>query len=234
LGGLVTKAARFRAWYRDFERSSDAYGVVVLLLIVLIILPMAVELVGKGVVAFATAVVAGAVVVLTLRASWVRPWLVNLAAVIWVTAVVGAVLPERSVLETIGGVGLGLLLIVSPGAILNRIVRHKRVTVKTVYGSIAVYLQIGVAYSLLYLELFRVDPATYPSVSDGTLGTFIYYSFVTLTTVGYGDITPVTEAGRTLAIFEALIGQIFLVIVVARIVALLGSEARLKDSNPEE
>ena len=52
--------------------------------------------------------------------------------------------------------------------------------------------------------------------------------------MGYGDITPVTEAGRTLAIFEALIGQIFLVIVVARIVALLGSEARLKDSDPEE
>jgi hypothetical protein len=221
-----------RAWYRDFERSSDAYGVVVLLLIVLIILPMAIEPLSSEAVAIATAVVGGAVVVLSLRASWVTPWLVNVAAVVWATAIIGTLLPERTVVATIGGVGLGLLLIVSPGAILNRIVRHKRVTVKTVYGSIAVYLQIGLAFSLLYLELFRADPAAYPSVSAGTLGTFIYYSFITLTTVGYGDITPVTETGRTMAIFEALIGQIFLVIVVARIVALLGTEARLKDSDP--
>jgi hypothetical protein len=230
----VTHAARFRAWYRDFERSSDAYGVIVLLLIVLIVLPMAIEPFSERVVNIATAVVGGAVVVLTLRASWVKLWLVNIAAIFWATAVIGAVLPDRSVLETIGVVGLGLFLIVSPVAILNRIVRHKRVTVKTVYGSIAVYLQMGVAFSLLYVELFRLDPAAYPSVSAGTLGTFIYYSFVTLTTVGYGDITPVTETGRTLAIFEALIGQIFLVIVVARIVSLLGSEARLRDSDPDQ
>ena len=80
----MTIAPRLRAWYRDFERSSDAYGVVVLLLIVLIILPMAIEPFSKEAVTIATAVVAGAVVVITLRASWVRPWLVNVASVIGV------------------------------------------------------------------------------------------------------------------------------------------------------
>ncbi len=53
-------------------------------------------------------------------------------------------------------------------------------------------------------------------------GTFQYFSFITLNTVGYGDIVPVDNVGRTLSIFEALIGQIFLVVVVARVVALLG------------
>jgi hypothetical protein len=228
----MTVTARFRAWYRDFERSSDAYGLVVLLLILLMIMPLAVDFLGQRAIAVGTAVLGGAVGVLSLRASWVKPWLVTTASVIWVLAIVGAVSPADSVPVTVGGTGLGLLLMAAPFAILNRIVRHKRVTVKTVYGAIAVYLQIGVAFSLLYLELFRVDPGAYPAIATGSLGTFIYYSFVTLTTVGYGDITPATEAGRTLAMFEALIGQIFLVIVVARIVALLGSEVRLEDSDP--
>jgi hypothetical protein len=228
----VTVTARFRAWYQDFERSSDAYGLVVLLLILLMVMPLAVDALGQRAVGVATAVLGGAVGVLSLRASWVKPGLVTTASVIWVLAIVGAVSPADSVPATVGGTGLGLLLMGAPFAILNRIVRHKRVTVKTVYGAIAVYLQIGVAFSLLYFELFRVDPGAYPAIATGSLGTFIYYSFVTLTTVGYGDITPATEAGRTLAMFEALIGQIFLVIVVARIVALLGTEARLKDSDP--
>ena len=226
--------AGLREWYRDLERSSDAYGLVVLMLVVLMILPVAAEPLGHAAVAVATALLGGAVGVLSLRASWVKPSLVTVATVVWAIAIIAALLPEGSVLAAIGGVGLGILLIVSPIAILSRIVNHRRVSVKTVYGSIAVYLQIGVAFSLIYLELFRLDPAAYPSVATGTLGTFVYYSFVTLTTMGYGDITPVTETGRTLAIFEALIGQIFLVIVVARIVALLGSESRLKDGDSEE
>ena len=62
-------------------------------------------------------------------------------------------------------------------------------------------------------------------------GDFMYFSFITLTTVGYGDLTPFTDAARSAAVFEAVLGQVFLATAVARIVSLLGS--RRDDPTPQ-
>ena len=59
-----------------------------------------------------------------------------------------------------------------------------------------------------------------PAGADRHMASFVYFSFVTLTTLGYGDVTPVGSAARTLALLEALVGQLFLAILVARLVAL--------------
>ena len=82
------------------------------------------------------------------------------------------------------------------------------------------------AFSLLYLLIFQADPNAFTNVTDESLGNFNYYSFVTMTTLGYGDISPVAEPARAMAVLQTLIGQIYLVVVVARVVSMLGSPAK--------
>ena len=115
--------------------------------------------------------------------------------------------------------------------ILSDISTENRTTVERVFGALCAYMFIGVLFSLLYAYLEFRDPAAAAFTASneaiiqsadsetGLLPIFTYYSFVTLTTLGYGDITPVAEAARTLAWMEALIGQLFLAVMVAGFVA---------------
>ena len=104
-------------------------------------------------------------------------------------------------------------------AILNRITRHERVTIQTVMGGIAAYALIAFVMAAVFHSLGLL---TGKSSLDGVVasGDYIYFSFVTLTTVGYGDITPATELAKRLAVVEAFVGQVFLITFVARLVSL--------------
>ena len=106
---------------------------------------------------------------------------------------------------------------------LTRIFTHKRVDSTTISGAICVYLFVGILWSLLFDLVAVVDADAFSKLSadphERRQGLF-YLSFVTLTTLGYGDITPVTPVARVVAILEATIGQIFLVVLVARFVGL--------------
>lgn len=115
--------------------------------------------------------------------------------------------------------------------ILRDIMGTSRTTSERIFGALCAYILIGVMFALLYAHLeFRDPGAAAFTVSNtaviesaateaGLLPLFIYYSFVTLTTLGYGDITPVSEAARTLAWMEALLGQLYLAVMVAGFVA---------------
>jgi hypothetical protein len=115
--------------------------------------------------------------------------------------------------------------------ILRDIYSGNRVTSERIFGALCAYLFIGVTFALLYAHLeFRqpgVQAFNVPnevvldstSSEVGLVPIFIYYSFVTLTTLGYGDITPMTDAARTLAWMEALLGQLYLAVMVAGFVA---------------
>lgn len=98
----------------------------------------------------------------------------------------------------------------------------RNVTLNTIIGAVCVYVLIGVFFGFLFGVVDLVDPSSFPAaVGDGTrIGRFIYFSMVTLTTLGYGDITPVSAGARGLAIVEATIGQVFLTVLVARLVGL--------------
>ncbi len=96
----------------------------------------------------------------------------------------------------------------APGAVtLNRIV-----------GALCLYLLLGVVWAILFGVLELVDPAAFTHrghhASDPLEG-FLYYSFVTLTTLGYGDITPVHPVARTLSYLEAVIGQLYIAVLIA-------------------
>jgi Ion channel len=109
------------------------------------------------------------------------------------------------------------------GAGLVRDIRVERaVTVRTLSGVLAIYLLLGMMFALLGTAVAAIDDDPYfvgdpdPERSD-----FLYFSYVTLSTTGFGDLSPVTDVGRMLTVLEALIGQIYLVTVVALIVANL-------------
>jgi voltage-gated potassium channel len=110
--------------------------------------------------------------------------------------------------------------------ILSRVLKDKRVTSDTLFGSICVYILIGLTWSFFYVltvttsqDSFYINPANnYDNIINWN--DLTYYSFVTLTTLGYGDITPVTPIARSLAYLEAILGQIYLTIIIARLVGL--------------
>lgn len=91
-----------------------------------------------------------------------------------------------------------------------------------VVGAVVLYLLIGIVHAVAYYLINIADPTAFnaPPESQFPLTTWIYFSFVTLTTVGYGDITPVTRLPRTIAMLQALIGQLYPAVILARLVAL--------------
>jgi voltage-gated potassium channel Kch len=110
-------------------------------------------------------------------------------------------------------------------AILNRISRHEQVTFQTVMGGVAAYALIAFVMAAVFHSLQFL---TGTDALDGVVATgdYVYFSFVTLTTVGYGDITPATELAKRLAVVEAFVGQVFLIVLVARLVTLWARRVR--------
>jgi len=110
------------------------------------------------------------------------------------------------------------------GVILTRVFGEEKITVHHIQGAVAVYLLIGLIWTGCYRVVVEFDPGAFnmPSVADEgrLMSRLLYYSFVTLTTVGYGDVTPVNPAARSLAMLEALLGQLFPAILIARLVSL--------------
>jgi hypothetical protein len=107
------------------------------------------------------------------------------------------------------------------GFVLFRVLRKGEITLHRVLGAVAAYLLLGLSWTSAYEVVFlaRPDAFRFPEANADQL-TLLYYSFVTLTTVGYGDITPVLPAARSLAVAEALVGQIFPAVLIARLVSM--------------
>ena len=111
--------------------------------------------------------------------------------------------------------------------ILQNIFHEQDVTKDTIAGAAAVYLLFGLMWSFLYGVLEHIEPGSFAISEAQTLGErniFIYYSFVTITTLGYGDIMPVTYIASSLAVMEAVVGQLYLVVLVAWLVGMYVSK----------
>ena len=114
-----------------------------------------------------------------------------------------------------------ILVLASPIAIGWRLLHHTRVTTQTVLGALCIYVLIGLVFANADYGVQLVSGASFfaQSGSHGPAD-FAYFSYITMATVGYGDLTPATGLPRTLAVLEALMGQIFLVVLVARLVGM--------------
>jgi hypothetical protein len=111
--------------------------------------------------------------------------------------------------------------------ILGYVLRSGRVTTDRIFASVCVYLLIGYAWTFAYVLVEELQPASFIALSYAAPNDYVsrvlqmrYFSFITLTTVGYGDIVPHSSWARTLSVLEAITGQIYLTVLVARLVGL--------------
>ncbi len=114
-------------------------------------------------------------------------------------------------------------LLLMAGVITVKVFQEGPITFYRIQGAVAVYLLLGVAWAKVYALVETLRPGAFHlgAATGGHLGAkLIYYSFITLTSVGYGDITAVHPFARSLSTMEALVGQLFPVILIARLVAM--------------
>lgn len=128
------------------------------------------------------------------------------------------------------GAALIRLSIFSYGWLLlvTALAKRQKVTQRTIVTAIIGYLFIGIIWSFIYLMLWQIDPQAFhiSVIRDDTFKPWnlvMYFSFMTLTTVGYGDVIPVNRWAMALANFEAMIGAIYLAVIIARLVSLYGT-----------
>jgi ion channel len=166
-----------------------------------------------------------AALLFTLRTSRARR-IGQLLAVIYlltgtVSALASALAPSAGIVGQWATLAGGLLLIVTPFVILRRVGAHRVVTTETVLGAICVYLLIGFSFAFIYSAVSNLDATPFFEGQQSVLfNEYLFFSYTTLTTVAYGNFVPAGNLGQTLAMLETLSGQIYLVIVVARLVSL--------------
>jgi hypothetical protein len=130
---------------------------------------------------------------------------------------------QGETLTTVLSIAAGLLTITIAVAIARGAVAQNEVNSRSVAGAICVYLLFGMLFMFLYGVLATLGHTPFfAQGTDGTRALRLYFSYVTLATLGYGDYTPAGNLGHMLAVAEALIGQLYLVTVVAVLVARLG------------
>ena len=205
------------------------------LLIVLLLEFIVTGLKDSTVTRIAAAVLYVAVVVLTIRTTGARNF--RWAPQLIVLGVIGLGLVALSTADGSdargwAGVCTAVVTFGALLAVLGRVVRHREVSLQTIAGALCGYLLIGFFFAAVYGAADQLGaaplfgkPVTAPDYS--------YFSFVTLTTTGYGDLTAFTDVGRRFAVLEAMSGQIFLATMVARLVALFVPGRGLRHNHNE-
>ena len=215
-------------------RHGDRYGLLLLLLIFSYVIS-----------AFTAAKYTGAfetllfvvTLLLALRTSHVRKRTLHLIMGITVAGTVSMI---ALALGHASDVGLGianiwaaLVLLLTVGVILRRVLTTPVVSLQSIFGAVSAYMIIGLMFASIYSALSRLESGPFfSSGSPADTRTFQYFSFTTLTTLGYGDFTAGTDGGRAVAVMEAMGGQIFLATLVARLVASYRTTRRADVAQP--
>lgn len=201
--------------------SADSYGAV--LLSILITYVLAVTLTGERAKTLVLVVQIGTVW-LAYRVARSRP------AVRRATNVLLAAAGLLAVLNLLGLTGSSpdqflfaascLLYLVAPIAIVRHIAMRSKVDSETILGAVAAYLLIGMFFGFAYHWMGEVGSGDfYGAAGDGALPDDLFFSFTTMTTIGFGNLVPAGNPGQTFAVAEGVIGQLFLVVGVAKVVS---------------
>ena len=212
---------------REALARTDDFGVVLLLiLLTIIVYAAALGPAGKLV----SVALSGGTLLFVLHTAGARPRTFRAAAIVVMVAFTGTT--AAAILDATRGTSwaglLGLLLaFVAPIVILRRIVLSPTITFRLVLGALAIYLLIGLAYSYLFpfVALLTGEPFFVQTEQPGTAD-FLYFSYTTLATIGYGDFTAATSLTRMIAVSEGLVGQLYLVSAVALLVGNIGRTMR--------
>ncbi|GIE98472.1 potassium channel family protein [Paractinoplanes rishiriensis] len=157
-----------------------------------------------------------------LRASHARPRVRLTSAFVFLLALLAGVwniLTHGRILVGLTFLAGSALYLLAPVSIVADLARRREADRELMLGALSAYLMLGMAFGYAYRCLAALLPGPfYGEAGDGTLADSLFYSFITLTTTGYGDLVPAGNPGRGLAVLEALLGQLFLVTAVAKIV----------------
>jgi len=126
-----------------------------------------------------------------------------------------------------------LLFLYTTYRIFVHLIKSREITSEILFASICVYLMIGLSWAAFYIFIHIMDPGSFIDTSGELTTTaprFLFFSYITLTTIGYGTLSPATDQARSLAMMEALLGQLYLTIMVARLVGLHISKPKAPDS----
>jgi ion channel len=207
------------------------FGVVLALIIAAIFFTMAAPQ-GDGA-RFVSVMLQGAVLVAAVIASKVHPWIIRgsiVAALVGIAGSAAALFGTGQFGNSSAGIVALLYVLLTPPAIASGLFKQFReertVTIHSMFGVICLYLLIGLIFGVAYAEIQELSSTDFFTTKHGGRDDFLYFSYSTLSTVGYGDLIAAADLGRSLAITEALLGQIYLVTVVAVIVSNLRGPAR--------
>ena len=212
---------------RELLARKDDFGVaLVLILLTIIVFASATSVLGQ----FVSVALSGGTLLFVLHTAGAHRRTfrasVGVVSVAILSAAVAVLLGDTVATATAGFVGL-LLAIVAPIVILRRIVLSPTITVRLVLGALSIYLLLGLAYAYLFPLIATLSGSpffvqtTTPNASD-----YIYFSYTTLATIGYGDYTAASSLGRMVSVSEGLVGQLYLVSAVALLVGNVGRQLR--------
>jgi hypothetical protein len=210
------------------QRIHYRFGIVLVLIIVAVFFVMAAP---RGDTArFVSVTLQALVLVAAVIASKSPPWVIRISVVAAILGIAGsaaALFGTGEFGNSAAGVVALLYVLMTPPAIATGVVKQFReeggVTIHSMFGVLCLYLLIGLIFAVAFAVIQDISSTDFFTTKDGGRDDFLYFSYATLTTVGYGDLIAATNLGRSLAISEALLGQIYLVTVVALIVGNLRS-----------
>jgi len=129
---------------------------------------------------------------------------------------------ENSFLQVMTKVSFALFFAYTAIILMSYLFKAKDVSSDIIVGAICAFFLIGLMWAYIFstLQFFQPDAFHFSQGASINTNSFIYYSFVTLTTLGYGDITPSISSAKSLSVLEAVTGQIYLAVVIARLVGM--------------
>jgi len=208
------------------KRFADSYGLVLLLLVVSYFCDAALgdSTWGRVIVVLVLAAATG----LALRASQVERRGMRIAQalipLLCIVAIASLLIGQDNVAHAVTGAISLVLVVVAPIAIAWHLSRSMALSVETFLGAVCVYLLIAQLFATLFsLTALIAGHPFFVQTSDPSAIDYIYFSFVTITTVGYGDFTSALPVGRMMAVTEAVFGQLYLITVVSLVVQNLGA-----------
>jgi len=224
---VAAASAESRWWHRLGRSfvSADSYGLVLLLVMVTYVVSVSVTQAWAGSIVLTVQL---ATVWLVLRTSRARRLTRLVADIVLVMAAVVALASffahnpgdERGGIFTV----CCLLYLIAPFSIVRHLILRSGIDTETLLGAIAAYLLIGMFFAFAYKAAGEFGSVPFfGSAGEGSLSQDLFFSFVTITTVGYGNLVPAANPGQTFAVVEAVAGQLFLVVAVGKIISSMPS-----------
>ena len=151
---------------------------------------------------------------------------VKIAAVLAVPTLLtiwGEAIAPNEKLEVIGYAFMILFLLYTTYMLLRRVLSTREVTMQEVFGAISVYILLGLIFSLAYVITLHLVPTAFNGINgeEASLSSVLYFSFATLTTVGFGDIVAVAPLARSIAIVEMIAGIFYIAVLVSKMVSAM-------------